>query len=94
MGIFKSGDGLKRVDDEQVEDVSGGLIHYAGGSFDCTSTYEVIHDKSGKVLATFNGPTSKAFAQAQAKAVELGMSTDGITDNALDALRYRYNKGK
>ena len=94
MSLFMSGDGLKRVDDEQIEDVSGGLVHYAGGSFDCTSTYEVIHDESGKVLATFNGPTAEAFAQAKAKAEELGMSTYQISDNALDALRYRYKKSK
>ena len=94
MGLFMSGDGLERVDDKQLEDVAGGDIHYAGGCFDNTSKYEVIHDETGEVLATFGGLTPDAYAKAKAKAIELGMSTDTISDNNLAALRYWYKQGK
>ena len=59
---------------------------------DDNSRFGVIHDKTREVLASFDGPDS--FAQASAKAQELGMTTNRITDNQLDALRERYKKGK
>ena len=58
-----------------------------GGRFGCYSTYEVVDDESGEVLVTFDGPDSRAKAKAEAKADELGVSKDGITDAQLRALR-------
>ena len=92
IGLFENKEGLDKLDDEQVEDVAGGYIHYAGGYFGGYSTYEVIHDESGEVLATFDGPDS--YAEAKAKAQELGMTTDGLTDAQLRAMRAYYKEGK
>ena len=94
MGLYENNGGLDKLNDEQVEDLAGGYIHYAGGRFGGYSTYEVIDDKSGKVLATFEGPTYDAMAKAKEKAAELGMSTDSLTDNQLGAIREWYKKGK
>ena len=91
-GIVESKKGLKKLDDGQIEDVAGGYTHLAESFFGSYSIYEVIDDESGDVLATFDGPDS--YSQARAKAEELGMTPDGITDNQLSALRYRYKKGK
>lgn len=92
MGLLGIGGNLDKLEDDQVEDVVGGYTHYAGGSFGGNSRFEVIHDKAGEVLASFDGPDS--FAQASANAQELGMTTNRITDNQLDAMRERYKKGK
>ena len=94
MGLHENKDGLDKLNDEQVEDLAGGYIHYAGGRFGGYSTYEVIHDKTGEVLATFEGQTYDAMAKAKDKAAELGMSTDSLTDNQLGAIREWYKKGK
>ena len=92
MGLRVSDGNLEKLDDAQIEDVAGGYVHYAGGSFGGNSRFEVIHDKTGEVLCTFDGPDS--FAQAKAKCEELGMSTNRVTDNQLDAIREWYKKGK
>ena len=46
------------------------------------------------MLTTFEGLTPDTYAKAKAKAIELGMSTYEISDNALAVLRYRHKQGK
>ena len=90
MALHVSGEGLDKLSDEQIGDVAGGLVHFAGRS-NGISTYEVIDDKTLEVLASFSG--KDALKQAEAKCEELGMSTDGITDSQLSSERYWRNQG-
>lgn len=50
----------------------------------------MIHNESGEVLATFDGPDSYAEAKAQ----EPSKTTEGLTDAQLRAMHAYYKEGK
>ena len=72
MGVAENGAPL---DDESLEQVSGGFIHRNG------SMYEVL-DEDGDVVGTFSH-----YMEADRYASDMGMSTETIDDEELSELR-------
>ena len=92
MGLYENKEELSKLDDERVEDVAGGYMHYAGEVSAGVPRFEVIDDNTGEVLDAFEG--DHAARKALARCKELGEMTKTIDKDYLAVLRKMHQQGQ
>jgi len=76
MNAQNDGNKLHNLDEENLDGVAGGYIHYVG-RVDGVTTYSIIDDETGNELervSVAGGDDSAAFMAARKRAIELGLS--------------------
>lgn len=76
MNAQKDVNKLRNLDEESLDDIAGGYIHYEGRE-EGVSTYSIIDDKTGEELkrvSVASGDDHAAFMAARKRAIELGLS--------------------
>ena len=80
MNAEKDVSKLQNLDEENLDDIAGGYIHYVSREAGVT-TYSIIDDETGEELervSVAGGDDSAAFMAARKRAIELGLSPNKI----------------
>ena len=80
---------LSKLDEESLDDIAGGYIHYEGREGGVT-TYSIIDDKTGNELervSVAGQDDYEAMMAAKARAIELGLSPKKVNDYQLNNMR-------